>query len=291
MRKNKMISILIFILIIISISACTDSSQSNPKPDKSIQTIHKIEGFESLIFDVMSRVDLVPYYESQIKEKKQKQKNEGSTKQEEFKPKPVTESDTLLLELFRQEKKYEIEEQEKKIPDDITFIRNEINKKINELHQKWNDLKPELEKNEVSSSAVSGFDETLNSLKISGTEKMDFETLINANKLTLFMAQFIKDLDDNTLASIYTIKYYTRQIILNAVNDNYSNADNNIDIIKDKAEILKDELIKEDAKELVDKFTFSISDLENAVSLKDINIIKIKGSIMIKNINAVKEKI
>lgn len=313
MKKNKIILVLIMIFLIITISSCTkDSSNSNPKHDESKITIQIIEEFETALIDIMSQVDLVPYYEKQIAEKKLKEeekkqmeiltgtksKEEEETEQkskvsnEEFKPGPITINDIVLSKILEQETSYKAEEQEEiKIPDDIKYVWHEINNTINDLHLKWDNLKPKLKQSAVSSKAISGFEETLNGLTISGSKNNYLETLIKANALTSFIPQFINDLKDNIMASIYSVKYHTRQIVLDSVNNNYNNVNNNIDIIKNDEKILTAELMKKKSKDLVEKLTESISNLENAILLKDINVIKIKVSIIIKNINSIKEKI
>ncbi len=308
--RRIIVSILIF-FILITLSSCTQkSNNSSPKPDEAEEIIHKIEDFEKQLISIMEKVDLVPYYEKQIKEKKAKENKEkekstdaenkggegnsgqnSEAKKKEFKPKPITNQDILLLRLLEEEKSYKSEEQDnKEIPDDIVFIWNEINENINQLHLKWNDLESKLKKGKVSTDTIDSFDKTLNNLTVASNNNKSLETLTNANGLTLFISQFIKDLGDTNLALIYSIKYYTRQIILDVAKQKYNNADKNLDAIKSQEEILSSKVEKEN-KELVDKLKISLNNLENAISLKDINVIKLKASIIIKNTNTIKEKL
>ncbi|QTL97112.1 hypothetical protein GM661_03540 [Iocasia frigidifontis] len=312
MKKAKIFSVLIIIFLIITLSSCAKQSKnSNLKPDESKQTINAVEELEMELIDIMGQIDLIPYYEKQIKEKKEKEKGqkkqqekpadenkeEGSGekaegKEEEFKPQPITNNDTLLLELLEQEESYRSDEQDKqKVPDDSIFIWHEINEKINQLHLKWDDLKPELKKAKVSLGSINGFDDALNSLTIASNKNKFLKTLMDANGLTLYMPQFIKDLKDKKLASLYAIKYHTRQIILNVANSNYLEADKNFKALKNEEKILTAELTEKKFKELLDKLRLSIVNLKNALSLQDINVIKIKGSIIVKNLNAIKEKL
>lgn len=311
MNKTRFSYVLIIIFLIITVSSCAKQPRNSTlKPNESKQSINNIEGFEMEIIDIMGQLDLVPYYEKQIKEKKKQEKEENKeeekpvavskaggsegkaeAKDEEFKAGPITNNDVILLELLEQEKSYKSEEQDKKIPDEIIFIWHEINEKINQLHLKWDDLKAELKKAGVLLKSINGFDDTLNTLTVAANDHKHLKTLIDANKLTLYMSQFIKELNDNKLASIYYIKYYIRQIVLNVVNNNYMEADKNFNALKNKEKDLSTELGEKEFKELLDKLNLSIINLENALALQDINVIKIKGSIIVKNINAIKEKL
>lgn len=313
MKNAKIFSVLIIIFLIITLSSCAKQSKnSNLKVDKSKQTINAVEELEMELIDIMGQIDLIPYYEKQIKEKKKKEEEqkkqqgkpagaenkEGSSgekpegKGEEFEPQPITNNDSLLFELLEQEKSYKSEEQDKqKIPDNIIFIWHEINKKINQLHLKWDDLKLEFKEVEISLGSINGFDDALNSLTIASNKNKNLKTLIDANELTLYMSQFIKDLNDNKLASLYSMKYHTRQIILNVANSNYLEADKNLKTLKNEEEMLTTELTEKKFKVLLDKLRLATTNLENALSLQDINVIKIKASIIMKNISAIKEKL
>lgn len=275
-----------------------------------------IEELETALLEVMKQVDLIPYFEQQIKEKKSTEEEKkqmeiltgqkgggkqeasggeskgGSEGSEEFKPKPITINDTLLAEILKQEAPEEKEEKkEEKIPDDIVFIWHEINTKINGIHNSWNDLEPKLIEAGVSSTAISEFDNTLNSLTISGSKYEYMETLMKANALTYQVAQFVNESQDTTMGSIYFLKYYVRQIVLDQSTNNDQKVNENLAAIKGQEETLMFKLVEKKEKELADKLKTSISDFEKAISLKDLNVIKVKASIVIKNVNAIKEKL
>ncbi len=315
MKLKKITSsvlILVVIFAVLTLVSCSnEKNNSKQKNDNNIMLINSIENFKTDLIDLMIQVDLIPYYEKQIDEKKKKEasakanQQKGTSQQsgnssgqssggqqEEFKPKPVTEKDTLLLDLLKEERQDKIEEKpEKNIPEDITFIWDKINEVVDELHIKWNDLKPELKNKKVSAATIKEFDKTINTLKISSSENNYLKTIMLANRLTSYFSKFIKDLKADSMAAVYSIKYNTRQIILNAANDDYKSADNNMNNINKEAEILIKKLKEKDSKDLTDKLLLSISDMENAVSLKDINVIKIRGRIVIKNINSIEDKL
>ncbi len=307
MRKVR-IPVIFMILIIFSLSSCTKkTNNSNYRPDESERIIRLLEDYEMALINIMSKVDLVPYYEKQIKEKemekkekrqeelssgtKDKEDNSGKKSEgnkEKFKPKPITDNDVVLLKILEQEKSYKSNEQEEReIPDDIIFIWYVINTQIGQLHLKWDELKPKLK----NDGDINGFDETLNSLTISSNKNKYMDTLIYANKLTSYIFQYIKDLDNKVLASIYSIKYLTRQIALDVANNNYNTANKNMKAIKNDEKILISHLLKKKNKDLLDKLNYSVDNLEKAISTKDLNVIKIKASIIIKNIITIRDEL
>lgn len=304
MRKYRII-IIYFVIFFILLTSSACNQKSEPKAIKKPNPILlAIEGIEADLVALMGQIDLIPYYEKQINEKKLEEKKqieisiaqgskeenaskgaEQSTK--EFEPKPITINDILLYEIVKAEAS---DAKEQKIPDDIIFIWYEINSKINSLHEKWNEVEPKILEANIPSDAINGFENTLNSLTITSAKNIYMESLMNANRLSSFIPQFLQDPENKITSSLYTIKYHVRQIVLDAANNDYLKANENFQSIKSHEETIVYTLIEEKSKDLADKLKTSISDLENAIQIKDINIIKIKSSVVIKNISAIKKK-
>ena len=329
--KKKFLIIALCISLIFIIAACNRLNQQNKQNSNQSQTkagIEKTQVHSNIIeinanlIDIMSQVDLIPYYEEQIKEKK-KEENEKEKKQqksasqgqgeqgqqespsnggsssngssgggkEEFKPKPVTINDILLSKVLEQEKTYQTEQtKERKIPDDIVCIWHEINNQVNKLHQKWDDLKPKLTKLKIPQDKTTDFEDRLNDLTIASTNKKYMETLEQTNKSSSIIPDFIEKSKDKTLASMYRIKYYVRKILLDAAN-NKTDIEDKIKKIKEAEKQVSKRLEENDEKELSQKIASSIDNLKKAAKTNDINVLKIKGSIVVKNIAAAREKL
>ncbi len=311
--KFSITTVIIISLILFSLSSCTQkSNNSNPESDESILILSKIATIETEIIGIMNQVDLIPYFEKQIEEKKSKEEekkqmeiltgkkggegNNSEQKSEEdgetFKPEPITIDDILLLKITEKESPDIIEEQkEKEIPDDILFIWHDINNNIDKLNVEWDDFKPKLMQKDIPTNAVIGFEKTLNGLTISGAERKYMETLLKTNTLTSYIPQFITNPKDKTSASIYNIKYYLRQIILDIASNNNETITNNLTEINTSKEKLIAKLKEKKFAELAEKLKLSISSLESAILEQDLNLIKIKTSIVMKNVRTVKEKL
>jgi len=313
---------------------CSKGQQKpEPKPQDEQKELPSIaEEIEGDIIDIMSKIDLVPYYEKQIQEKNKKkdeqkkieliigQKMEGKSEEDksqssedqksedksssegkksstdiekliEFNPKPINVNDVLLTDILKAESNNKEKSKEAEIPDDIGFVWHEINTKVKGLHEKWNELEPLVIKSGITGDAISGFKDTLNKLTIASLENKYMDSLLYSNKLTFYYPDLISNFKNKVPSSVYHMKYYIRQIVINSQNQNYSNANENLSKINMYKESLVSKLIDQKKTDLVNILNASISDLEDAIKIKDINIIKIKASIVMKNISSIKEEL
>lgn len=302
MKKLKITPVLLIILcLVMIISGCLQREKEDQNSEnKPIPVPSMMEEIESDLLEIMGKVDLIPYYESQIKAKKEKEA-EAKTEKEatkddksesiDFKPDPITLNDIILYEIIMQEKPAGEEIEEKVIPDDIIFLWQKINSKITALHEKWNRLEIKLQENQISQQAIAGFDDQLNHLTTAGNSQQHMATLLHANTLTSYFPQFASGFRSKFPLSIYYINYYVRQIVLDSANLESRKVMENLSLLKKQEEALAAHLIKEKAKEEANMLKTSISDLEQSISYKDLNIIKIKAGVVLKNIGMITEKL
>ncbi|SHJ82947.1 hypothetical protein [Paramaledivibacter caminithermalis] len=330
MKKNRSIyyiDILIAIIICtILIPSCAKQAPQKPSPksDEPKEMPKIVEEMESEIISIMSQIDMVPYYEKQIKEKKKKNEEKkefalkmGTSFQEssdqdnkgqegknaqnkemsqidkfiEFEPKPITINDILLSPILKNEETNKKESRPAEIPNDIEFIWEKINKKITGLHEKWNSLESLVIKSGTSQESIDGFEKTLNNLTISANSYNFLDSIFYSNKLTAYIPDLIKNFKKKIPSPIYYMKYHLRQIILDYRINDYSSASNNYTKLNIYKDALISQLIDKKKMELANKLNTSIKDLEDSLKLKDLNIIKIKGSVVISNIELVKEEL
>lgn len=209
----------------------------------------------------------------------------------EFKPTPITMKDTLLKDILKQELTDEKDNKTKNIPDDIVFIWNEINTKISDLHEKWNNLEPIIIKAGVSQESIKAFEDTLNKLTIAGSEYKHMETLMFSNKLTSYIPDFINNFKKKVPSPIYHMKYYVRQVILDSSIKNYKAVNEDFKKIKIYKDALISQLIDKKMTDQINKLNTSVSDLEDALKIKDMSIIKIKARVVMKNIYSIRDEL
>ncbi|RKD27934.1 hypothetical protein SAMN02745883_00327 [Caminicella sporogenes DSM 14501] len=329
MNKIKLaISYILIFIISISFISCTKKQQtSESKKDNEPKLVPPIfSEIEQDIISIMNMIDLIPYYEKQIEVKNKKkeerkqieiiigqklteemdknneqnnnQQNQKNSKDDnktiekliEFKPSTITMKDVLLKsilenEIITKEKNKEIE-----IPDNIEEKWNEINKKILNLHEKWNDFEPIIIKSNTPEESINSFETTLNKLTINASEYKYMESLLLANKLTSFLPDLIVNFKKKVPVSIYRIKYHIRQIVLDSSNDNFSSAFENLKKIKMYRNNLLQQILEKKMTQQINKLNTSISDLEDAVKIKDMTVIKIKTRVVMKNILDIQDK-
>lgn len=329
MKKIKFILIyfLMAFIIIMSVSSCTQQAPKKPAPtsDEPKEMPKVVEEIESEIINIMSEVDMIPYYEKQIQEKLKKNKEkkelsikmgmtsqsdssqsqegngqqEGTEKKEageidklvEFEPKPITINDILLSEILESETQKIKGSNTQEIPNHIDFIWDKINKKIRELHKKWNSLESDVIKSGVSQEPVMGFEKTLNNLTISANNYNFLDTLVYSNKLTSYIPDLVENFKKKFPTPIYYMKYYLRQTVLACKIKDYNSASSNYSKLNIYKDALVSQLVDKKLTELANKLNTSIKDLEDSLLLKDLNVIKIKASVVMSNIQLVKEEL
>lgn len=322
--KIKFIYLIIALIFIMLMSSCAKKAQEKPapKPDDPKKMPTVVEEIETEIISIMSAVDLIPYYKKQIEEKKkideekkqlakelsmttqesggqsQAGQEEGQKKETsqidnlvKFEPKPITINDILLSEILKTEATDKKENESTKIPNDIEFMWHEINTKIAGLHKKWNTLESEVIKSGVSQESINGFENTLNNLTISSSQYNFIDTLFYGNKLTSYIPDLIKNFQKKIPSPIYYMKYHLRQIVLDCRIKDYDSAAQNYTKLNIYKDALVSQLIDKKLTALANKLNTSIKDLENALKLKDLNIIKIKASVVMGNLEIVKEEL
>lgn len=327
MKKLKvfLIYLLIVIFAVMSMSACAKKqekpappSENEPKPMPPV-----VDEIEGEIISIMSEVDMIPYYKKQIEIKLMKDKKKidlakelgagsqesnsqdkggDSNKKEEksetsqidtlikFEPSPITINDILLSEVLKAEST-EKKEGDTKIPNDIVFIWHGINTKVTGLHKKWNMLESHVVKSGASQESIKGFEKTLNNLTISASQYNFLDTLFYSNKLTSYIPDLINNFKKKAPSPVYFMKYHLRQIILDCRINDYESAAKNYNKLIIYKDALVSQLIDKKLSELASKLNTSVKDLEEALKLKDLNIIKIKASVVMTNIEAVKEEL
>lgn len=328
MKKNKVILIysLIAFIFIMSVSSCAKQAPKKPapKPDEPKEMPKVVEEIESEIISIMSEVDMIPYYEKQIKEKLKKSKEkkelaikmgkgsqEGSSqgkeggdqkdkekqgageldKLVEFEPKPITINDILLSEILEAEATKKKENKTQEIPNHIDFVWDKINKQIRELHKKWNSLESTVIKSGVSQEPVMEFEKALNNLTISANDYSFLDTLFYSNKLTSYIPDLVENFKKKFPTPVYYMKYHLRQVVLACRIKDYDSASDNFNKLNIYKDALVSQLVDKKLTELANKLNTSIKDLEDSLLLKDLNVIKIKASVVMSNIQLVKEEL
>ncbi|WP_184310499.1 hypothetical protein [Anaerosolibacter carboniphilus] len=317
---------IIFCILITSVACGKKPQKPSPKSEDEPKPLPKVvEEIEKDTLKIMEQIDKIPYFQRVIVEKEmleqkkkaeemqmkaaegggagsgeQKQGGEEGSKQEggqeqsqsgseEEKPKPMTIDEGILTELMKREKSEEAENENQKAPKNLDEVWTTVNTTILGLHNKWNVLEPQLIQQGVSPESINSFETTLDTLTKFGFEKKYFETLSVANNLTAYLPDFRAYFKKEVPPSIYTLKYQVRNLVLNAAVGDFDAAQESLNKLKEHGQTLKPQLIEKKAKTTVDKYDASVSNLEKSLTKKDLQLIKINSSIVLKNILLMEE--
>lgn len=305
---RKHILFLIVICIIFSASCSKKPQKPKEKQDDEPKSMPKvIEEIEKDTLEIMNQADMVPYFERVIVEKKKmeeekkieemqmakSQDNTGEQKpeekpknmsQQEEQPKPMTITESILTDILKKEEVSSDTSQTEKPPKDIDTVWKKINTSIKGLHYKWNVLEPLLIQQGVAPETIKEFEDTLDSLTNYGIAQSYFDTMTSANKLTAYLPKFMSHFKTEISPITYTLKYHVRDIVLNSAVGQYPTAQEGLSKTKEQSQSLKSELIEKKSKTTADKFDASITNLQKSLDKKDLNLIKINASIVMKNI-------
>ncbi|HHY91441.1 MAG TPA: hypothetical protein GX503_07215 [Clostridiales bacterium] len=314
MKKKQ---ICFFILILFGISlffvACSPAPQKpEPQSENSSKPLPSaMKEIEKDLLAIMLQVDQIPYFERVIAEKKEsEQKKEQSEKEnstgkkpeqttegnkeeqkstqknetESEKPKPMNFRESILNDILKKEQENSDGKEDSTPPKDISETWKKINDTILQLHNRWNVLEPVLIQQNIPTETISSFEDALDNLTKSGVSEDVFQTLANANQLTAYLPKFMAPFKKQIPPEIYSLKYYIRSLVLNAATDNYPAAEESFHQIKSQSEVLKVSLIEKKATSVLNQFETSVSNLQKSLQKKDIDLIKINASIVMKNV-------
>jgi hypothetical protein len=159
--------------------------------------------------------------------------------------------------------------------------KTQISETLRALHLGWNDYMPEIVAKGASRELLDGFSTALNELStaISTTDRSTI--LIAANKLYKYVPDFYA-LYEAKLAELKRINYYTRNIIIYAASDDWTNTALNLSELKDAWTLAKNSSAKQ--QEDTTRLDLSIYELEKVIQSKDKDLVKTKGELTLNNI-------
>jgi len=164
----------------------------------------------------------------------------------------------------------------------------EITPIINDMHYKWNSYMPEAAKKGANKELIDNFSNALNNLTNTVTNKNKTETLMAASNLYSNIPDFYSLYKTGTSPEIKRIRHYSRNAILNAMTENWEQAEKDINKLKDSWSLFKN-TIPGDNEENSSKLDFSIYELEKVIKEKNQSLTDIKGRVTLSNIQALEK--
>ncbi|MCT4593374.1 MAG: hypothetical protein N4A57_03755 [Anaeromicrobium sp.] len=322
--KNFFVFILITALLFTSTSCTKKSKKPSPEEEQAKKIPEIIKELEKQILTVTYMADLVPYYERSVKQREELGKKElkeeilkkgssskesdsksseesGDTKesgnsekgskeegkspnQVQDKPDPLMFQEMLLADIIKEEKVLEEDKDAKKVPQDLNEVWKKISDTVISLHETWNTLEPMLLSKNAASVSILEFDKNLELLTKHSLNHDYFNTLLLSNKLTYCLAEFMAYGKGKIPPTIYSLKYFLRDCVLKAAKGDFSGSKEDVKILEAQSLNVKNKLKGKNSKTIIEKFEASIKKLNDAIDEKDVNLIKIHSSIVMKNV-------
>ncbi len=169
----------------------------------------------------------------------------------------------------------------------ITINWEDFEKKIKALNEFWNSYESQAKKDGASNRLISQFEKQLNTLTSTVMAHNEEETLAAANGLYQYYSQFFNLYRHKAPPEIKEIKYYLQEILINAEAGKWEDAVTLLANMEKAWQTAKSRMQKPD-HELNARIDHAMQDFSQAVQQKDFQLAKIKGEILLKNVEKVK---
>jgi len=187
-----------------------------------------------------------------------------------------------------------LEEGEKKKEDKNTEENNEeklldtwkeIDKRIENVHEKWNGYEVEGVKKGLTSDRENKFEESLNFLTRSIEERKIKEIFDYGSKTMLYLGPIFELYRDELFAEINMIKHSVYQSYLKAMDGKEAEATDLLKNLDEYTNKIRLKLEKDDSKiKVLEKVSLAIEDMRKSLKESSIKLHRIKMDILIKNL-------
>jgi len=174
-------------------------------------------------------------------------------------------------------------------PTDINQVWTQISDSVTEVHKKWNVLEAQLTPVNVPNQKLEEFEQILDDLTLSVMSREKLNSLKLANELTRITTDFRSYFNGVPTHAVYGMYYHIRGVILFAASNNYEGALLHLDEANKLGASVRQELLKKDSQDILQKFELSIEDLRKQLLDENFYLSQIKAPIVIKNIQLMED--
>ena len=223
--------------------------------------------------------------EKKIKEEKNKEEKNNKDKEEEkSKDEEKPKDEEKNKDGKEEESNYSIK--------DIKLLELWINldKKIEEIHNKWNIYEVEGVKKGIDVEGREKLKDSLNLLTKSIEERDIINIYDYGSESMLRLAPIFNIYKDEIKGNINKIKYYTYQSYLKVIKGRKTEAQNLLEDLSEDINQIRQKLDKDEEKiKILDKTNLSIGDMQKVLKQNSVKLYRIKRDIIIKNLNELAE--
>ena len=293
---------ILIIIIIFVLSGCKSYKNQGVKFEKKdkaprvlgdissgIQDIlREVEEIENILDGTDFEIKKLELKKAEEKEKAQleniieiKDDNKGADNNRETMGKKVAKENDEKTEESRDSQQKKYNNKDEKLLDKW----EEINKKLEDIHNKWNSYETEGMKKGVTSEISNRFKDSLNALTSSIEGKNIIGIYDYSSQTMLNLSPIFGLYKDEIWGEINRLKYLTYQSYLNSLKGDDLKT---IELLKSSEEDISKirlKLEKNDSKiKILDKVNLSIEDMNKSLKENSIKLVRIKRDIIIKNL-------
>lgn len=169
----------------------------------------------------------------------------------------------------------------------LTINWQDFEKRIKALNELWNSYEPQAKKDGAPDVLISQFENQLNTLTSTIMARKEGEILAAANGLYQYYPQFFNLYRHKASPEIKEIKYYLQEILINAEAGKWEDAAALLASMEKAWQTTKSRMQKPN-HELNAIIDHAIQDFLQVVKQKDLQLVKLKGEILLKNVEKVK---
>lgn len=184
------------------------------------------------------------------------------------------------------------QEEQKTKEQKIEEMWNGVKKTTEGIHNSWGDYEILAIENGIKKQELTKFEETINKLTISIDKKNIEESLVYSNDITYDMAPFFDLYKGNHEGELMRLRYFIRQVLLYGMQGEWDKSEETITQAEESMNTAraKIKLEKEDQK-LMEKLGLSIANMKTSIPMKNVELLKIKRDIVLKNVDEIKDKL
>ncbi|WMM25711.1 hypothetical protein RBU61_03325 [Tissierella sp. MB52-C2] len=313
--KRIKLSIL-FITILFILSGCRSIKNQSVKFEKQDKAPNSLRDISAGLQDIFKNIEKVEkildgtYIEEKTSENKNKQEepekkqggdqgggqgqnsggqgsgNQGGSTNQGANSSQGNEAVTITIE----ERKKKEEQIKEKNREELLKTWQQVDKKIEDIHKKWNQYEPEGMKKGVTVEKVDSFRLSLNSLTKSIEERNLKEIYDYGSQSMLNLVPMISLYRDDIGGEINKIKYATYQAYINAIEEKNPRASELLKSVEEDVDKMRLKFEKDDAKvKIVEKIKLSIEDMRKSLAQKSVKLTRIKKDIIIENLGDIEK--
>lgn len=163
----------------------------------------------------------------------------------------------------------------------------DFDKTVEALHDRWNSFEPKARADGAETETIRAFEAQLNALTEQTLARSESQAYLASNRLYGYLPEFFNLYKHQQPPEVKTLKYLARQILIHGEEKDWAEADEILADMKKAWQTAKARMDKPD-QALNQKIDAALGDFEDVVHQQNLPLSRIKGALLIKNLDEVK---